>query len=155
MPASPQLPSKPESSLLYLRHLYLRFLFSGFLGCLSRSLFALLPCTEVAYEDAFSVAVELDHAERQFVAYCYRALVLFLEVASRAEGLYAFLERYNSALVGQLNYLTLNLLVNTELSLELFPRILLELLVAQAQTTVSYVDVEYYDLDLCTDLTGV
>ena len=107
----------------------------------------------MAYEDAFSVAVELDHAERQFVAYCYRALVLFLEVASRAEGLYAFLERYNSALVGQLNYLTLNLLVNTELSLELFPRILLELLVAQAQTTVSYVDVEYYDLDLCTDLS--
>ena len=45
------------------------------------------------------------------------------------------------------------MLVNTELSLELFPRILLELLVAQAQTTVSYVDVEYYDLDLCTDLS--
>ena len=106
----------------------------------------------MANENTFRVAVELDYLERQLVAYSNRALVLFLEVAGRAECLYAFLERDNGSLVGQLNYLTIYDSVNAELSLQLLPRILLELLVTKAQTAVSYVDVKYNNLDLSTDL---
>ena len=58
-----------ESGLLHLRHLYLRlFRFSGFLGCLSRSLFCTSSHVRARTEDTLSVTTSLNHLERQFVA---------------------------------------------------------------------------------------
>ena len=73
-------------------------------------------------------------------------------MAGGAEALYAFLERNDSALVGQFNDLTINDGIYAELSLELFPRVLLELFVTEGETAVSYVDVENDNFDLCADL---
>ena len=108
-----------KSGLLYLRQIESGFLsLSSFLSSLSRSLFALLPSAEVAYENTLSVAVELDYLERQFVANSYRALVLFLEVTGCAECLNALFQTNNSALVGQFNYFTIYDGVYAELSFE-------------------------------------
>ena len=97
-----------ESSLLYLRQIVLRLFLSGFLSSLGRCLFALLPCTEVRNEDTLSVAVELDYLERQFVAHSNRRFVFLLEVTCGAECLNALFEDDNSALVGNLSYLTID-----------------------------------------------
>ena len=105
----------------------------------------------MAEHDALSLFVELDHAELECVAFSNRALVLFSEMTAGAETFYAILECYNGTLVAEFNDLTFNECVNAEFSFKLFPRILLELLVAKAETTVLFVDFEHDNLDFSTD----
>ena len=103
-------------------------------------------------EDTLSIAVELQNLNVELVANSYRALVFLLQVTCRAEAFYAFVKQDGCALVGDLQNIAGNDGVNTELSLKLLPRILLELLVTKAQTAVLLVDVQNDNLDLSTDL---
>ena len=118
-----------------------------------RSLFALFPSAEVRKKDTLSVAVELNHLEVHGVTNCNSALILFLEVTSGAEAFNAVLEYYNSTLVSYFSYFTLNYGIYAVFSSELFPWILLELFVTERETTVLFVDFEYCNLDLSTDLS--
>ena len=70
-----------------------------------------------------------------------------------SEALNTLVERNNGALLKHLSNLAL---VNTAYSvnsLEYIPRIIFQLLVAEAQTTVLLVDIENYNVDACTYLS--
>ena len=68
------------------------------------------------------------------------------------EAFYVLSERYYSALLEQLSDFTLVDRTNGVLLLEYIPRIVLELLVTERETTVLLVDVENDNVDLCTYL---
>ena len=103
-------------------------------------------------DDALAVLVELDNLEWQSLAKCSLCAVFLYKVLRSSKALYTLLERYHSALLEQLDNLALVDAANGVSSLELIPRIVLELLVAKAQTTVLLVDVEYHNVDVGTSL---
>ena len=70
-----------------------------------------------------------------------------------SKALNILVELYNGTLLEELDNLTLVDRANSILSLEYIPRIILELLVAERQTTVLLVDVENDHLDLSTYLS--
>ena len=70
-----------------------------------------------------------------------------------SKALNILVELYNGTFLKELDDLTLVDRTNGILSLEYIPRIILELLVAERQTTVLLVDIENDYLDLCTYLS--
>ena len=70
-----------------------------------------------------------------------------------SEALYVLVERYDGTLLQQFSNLTLVDRANGELLLEDIPRIVLQLLVAERETTVLLVDIEHDDVNLGTHLS--
>ena len=70
-----------------------------------------------------------------------------------SKALNVLVELYNGTLLKEFDNLTLVDRTNGVLSLKYIPRILLELLVAKAQTTVLLVDIQNDNVDLCTYLS--
>ena len=95
--------------------------------------------------------IELDNLERQLLAYICRSAVLLLEILDGACALNAFTERDDSSLVCKARDRTLMDGAERILGLEHVPRILLQLLVTEAQTTVLFVDLENDYLKLVSD----
>ena len=108
----------------------------------------ILEGTAVREDDALRILVELNHLERQGLTESGLRTVFLHQVLRSSEALNVLLKGHNGTLLEQFVDLTLVDGTNGVLSLEYIPRILLELLVAKAQTTVLLVDVEHDDVDL-------
>lgn len=106
----------------------------------------------VAQDDSLVVLVELNHLEVELVAELGLCAVFLDEVLGRREALYTMLEADDGALVEHFGHLAVMDRADGEDCLEHIPGIVLELLVAEAETTVALVDLEHLHLDVVADL---
>ena len=106
----------------------------------------------MAEDDALGVFVELDHLEVELLINLGLAAVFLDEVLGSGEAFDAVGELYDSALVEHLDDGALVYGAGGEDGLEHFPGVLLELLVAQGEATVVFVDFEDNDFDVSADL---
>ena len=123
----------------------------GFLATLS--LVGILRDAAVAEDDALVVFVKLDHLEVELLIKLSLSAIFLHEVLGSCEALYAVGERDNCALIHNLCDCTLVDRTNSEDSLEYIPRILFELLVAEAETTVVLIDLKNLNLDVVANLS--
>lgn len=112
----------------------------------------LLESTRVRDDDTLLVLVELDNLEGKLLIDLGLSAVLLDEVARSCKALYTVGKCDDSALVDHLSDSTLVDRADSEDGLEDIPRILLELLVTKAETTVLLVYIEYDDVDVSTGL---
>ena len=110
----------------------------------------LLEGTAVREDDAMRLLVELDNHERQLLTELSLRAILLCQVLRSSEALATLVESDNGALVHHLGNLTVMDSAGLVDLLVLVPRILLKLLVAEAQTTVLLVDLQDDDLNLGT-----
>ena len=108
--------------------------------------------TGVRNEDALGGFRELDHLEIERFARFSRRAVLLDQLFGRGEAFDIVAQRDDRALVGQFRHGALVYAVDGELLFERVPRVVLELLVAEAQAAVVFVDFQDNDFDVGTDL---
>ena len=106
----------------------------------------------MAEDDTLRVLVELNDLELECLTSLSLCAILLNEVLRCSEALNVLLECYDSTLLEHLGDLTLMDRTYAVFSLEYIPRIILELLVAKAETTVLLVDIQNDNVDLSTYL---
>ena len=104
-------------------------------------------------DDALEILVELNHLEGKLFAFLGVRVILLHEVLGSGETFYAILKLHYGTLVHEFDDSTLVYAAFSEYSGKYVPRILLELLVTERETTVDRVDVEYNNLDVGTNLS--
>ena len=131
---------------------------SGLLCLASFCTLSILIDAAMAQDNALALLVELDNLELQLLVELSLATVFLNKVLRSSKAFYTIFELDNCALVEHLNDSSLVDAVLSEYCLEYVPRILLQLLVAERETTVGLVDLQYANLDFGTnlsELTGV
>ena len=122
------------------------------LSFLSFSALSIFEYSAVRKDDALSVLVEFDYLEVEFFTKLSLASVFLNKVLRSSKSFYTVLELDNCALVENFDDLSVVDRILSEDCLEVVPRIVLKLLVAEAETTVFLVDFENLNIDVCTDL---
>ena len=128
-------------------------LLGSLLFCSFFCLGSIFEDTAVRQDDTLSVLVEFDHLERQFLIELSLRTVFLNEVLRSCETFYTVRQSYYSALIQHFDDSTFVYRTYSEYSFEYIPRILFELLVTEAQTTVFLVDFQNHYIDVCTDLS--
>ena len=134
-----------------------RLVLLGNAGLLGGSLLLLtlriLEGAAVREDDALRILVELNHLEGQRLTLNGLRAILLLQMLGSSEAFHVLVECNNGTLFEQLGNLTLVDRTNGVLLLKDIPGIVLQLLVAKAETTVLLVDIEHDNVDLGTHLS--
>ena len=101
----------------------------------------------MAEDDALAVLVELDYLELELLVQLSLRTVLLNEVLGSSEAFYAILQLDNGTLVQEFDDSTLVDRILSEYGLEYVPGVLLQLLVAERETTVNLVNLQYANVD--------
>lgn len=112
---------------------------------------ALLECARVRKNDTARVLVELDNLEWQLLTKLGLRAVFLSKMLRRCETFTTFVQGDYGTLVHHLGNLTLVYRSRSIGCLEFVPRILLQLLVAEAQATVFLVNLKHHYFDVSTN----
>ena len=104
-------------------------------------------------DDTFCILVEFDYLERQFFIQLSLRTVFFYQVFRSCETFYTIRQCYNGTLIQHFDDSSFVNRTYSEYCFEYIPRIVFQLLVTQAQTTVFLVDFQNYYIDVCTNLS--
>ena len=104
-------------------------------------------------DDTLGFLHELDHLELELLTLLGLSTIFLSEMLRSSETFTTFVQSDNGTLIHHLSDLTH---VNTSRSVEGLigiPRIVFELLVTKAQTTILLIDFEHYNVDFLTNLS--
>ena len=130
--------------------------FSGFLSSiffLSLGLSFIFENTAVRQDDTFSIFVKLYNLERKFLFQLSLSSVLFYQVFGSSESFNTIRQSNYSTLIEHFDDSTFMDRIDGKDTFEYVPRILFELFVTQAQTTIFLVDFQYLNFDVGSDLS--